>query len=174
MLSLLTTLMVVTAFLLQYVHFLCFSLISFMCWLIFLSGWEHLSHHIECGWSVIRQALKDSFFGVSLGGVFLGKGVMWEGGILHVQLEREWKMGAELEWGAAWRRCSALQLGGGVGGAHSQRPPPIWAALLSRISSVSSTLYKTFWAAARAPSGRTTLGGEGRDRSCTSWKSLGV
>ena len=32
-----------------------------------------------------------------------------------------------------------------------------------RISSVSSTLYKTFWAAGRAPSGRTTLGGEGRE-----------
>ena len=173
MLSLLTTLMVVTAFLLQYVHFLCFSLISFMCWLIFLSGWEHLSHHIECGWSVIRQALKNSFLVWVWEEYSLERGLCG-GGILHGQLEREWKMGAELEWGAAWRRCSALQLGGGVGGAHSQRPPPIWAALLSRISSVSSTLYKTFWAAARAPSGRTTLGGEGRDRSCTSWKSLAV
>ena len=31
-----------------------------------------------------------------------------------------------------------------------------------RISSVSSTLYKTFWAAARAPSCWTTLGGGAR------------
>ena len=44
--------------------------------------------------------------------------------------------------------------------AHSERPP---AQYEERISSVSSTLYKTFWAAASALSGRTTLGGEGRE-----------
>ena len=76
-------------------------------------------------------------------------------GTAREQLERDWKTGAGFRAAAS------------SGPAHSERPPLQYEQFCTeKISSVSSTLYKTFWAAARAPSGRTTLGGEGREVFC--------
>ena len=73
--------------------------------------------------------------------------------------------------GSLWLRVEQLYRHRPSHPAHSRRrgapcEPPVHCA--ERISSVSSTLYKTFWAAARAPSCWTTLGGGARERGCDS------
>ena len=112
--------------------------------------------------------------GVSLEGWELGLFLGWWGLILAafeggwVDVEGGWilhkllilhRLVLEWEDGSIWVGVrSSFELR--RRGAHSERPP---AQYEERISSVSSTLYKTFWAAASALSGRTTLGGEGRE-----------